>query len=56
MQYSVEMGSGAMIHMRGFIKVGLGIKKLIGGIHRHRHRMDIAQGYFHFFFQNKEYI
>jgi hypothetical protein len=29
------MGSGAMIHILSFIKVGSGIQKLIGGIHRH---------------------
>jgi hypothetical protein len=29
------MGLGAMIFIPSFIKIGSGIKKLIGGIHRH---------------------
>jgi hypothetical protein len=34
MNYADEMCSGAMIHIRSFIKVGLGIEKfLVGGIH-----------------------
>jgi hypothetical protein len=32
MKYAVEMGSGAMIYIPGFIKPGSGIQKLIGGI------------------------
>jgi hypothetical protein len=35
MKYAVEMGSGAMIYITSFTKMGLGIQKLIGGIHRH---------------------
>jgi hypothetical protein len=35
MKYSVEMGSGAMIYIPSFIKIGSGIQKLIGGSHRH---------------------
>jgi hypothetical protein len=35
MIYSVEMGSGAMIHTRSFTKIGSGFLKLIGEIHRH---------------------
>jgi hypothetical protein len=31
MKYAVEMGSGAMIYIPGFIKIGSGIQKLIGG-------------------------
>jgi hypothetical protein len=31
MTYSVEMGSGAMIHMPSFIKNGSGIEKLLRG-------------------------
>jgi hypothetical protein len=31
MEYAVQMGSGAMIYIPGFIKIGLGIQKLIGG-------------------------
>jgi hypothetical protein len=31
MKYTVEMGSGAMIYMPSFIKIGSAIQKLIGG-------------------------
>jgi hypothetical protein len=31
MKYAVEMGSGAMIHIPSFIKIGSGIQTLIGG-------------------------
>jgi hypothetical protein len=31
MNYAVEMGSGAMIHIPSFIEIGSGIKKLIRG-------------------------
>jgi hypothetical protein len=31
MKYAVEMGSGAMIYVPSFIKIGSGIRKLIGG-------------------------
>jgi hypothetical protein len=31
MKYAVEMGSGAMIYMPSFIKIGSGIQKLIIG-------------------------
>jgi hypothetical protein len=34
MKYAVHMGSDAMIYLPGFIKTGLGIQKLIGGIYR----------------------
>jgi hypothetical protein len=35
MKYAIEMGSGAMIYIPSFMKIGLGIQKLIGGgIHR----------------------
>jgi hypothetical protein len=34
MKYAVEMGSSAMIFIPSFIIIGLGILKLIGGIHR----------------------
>jgi hypothetical protein len=30
MRYAVEMGSGAMIYIPSFIKIGSGIQKLIG--------------------------
>jgi hypothetical protein len=32
MKYAVEMGSGAMIYIPSFIKIGSGIQKLRGGI------------------------
>jgi hypothetical protein len=31
MKYAVEMGSGAMMYIPSFIKIGLGIQKLMGG-------------------------
>jgi hypothetical protein len=31
MKYAVEMGSGAMIYIPSFIKIGSGIRKLIRG-------------------------
>jgi hypothetical protein len=34
MKYAVEMGSGAIIYVPSFIKIGSGIQKLIWGIHR----------------------
>jgi hypothetical protein len=34
MKYAVEMGSCAMIYVPSFIKIGSGIQKLTGGIHR----------------------
>jgi hypothetical protein len=39
---AVEMASGAMIYITGFIKISLGIQKLTGGIHRQtdRHHGD----------------
>jgi hypothetical protein len=33
MKYAVEMGSGAVIYIPSFIKIGSGIHKLIRGIH-----------------------
>jgi hypothetical protein len=42
MNYGVEMGSGAMIYIPSFIKIGSGIQKLIGGIPRHTDSMVIA--------------
>jgi hypothetical protein len=41
-KFAVEKGSVAMIYIPGFIKIGSGIQKLIGGgIHRHTGRMEI---------------
>jgi hypothetical protein len=42
MKYAVEMGSGAMICIPSFIKIGSDVQKLIGGIHRHTDSMEIA--------------
>jgi hypothetical protein len=39
------MGSGAIIYILSFLKIGSGIKKLIGGIHRHTDSMEIIQAY-----------
>jgi hypothetical protein len=36
------MGSGAMIYIPSFRKIGSGIQKLIGRIHKHTDRMGIA--------------
>jgi hypothetical protein len=30
MKYAIEMGSGAIIYMPSFIKIGSGMKKLLG--------------------------
>jgi hypothetical protein len=42
MKYAVEMGSGAMIYILSFIKIGSGIKKLIRGEYRHTDSIVIA--------------
>jgi hypothetical protein len=36
------MGSGAVIYIPSFIKIGSGIQKLIRGIHRHTDSIVIA--------------
>jgi hypothetical protein len=51
MKYAVEMGSGAMICIRSFIKIGSSIQKLILGIQRHRQHGDPISI---LFFRNKE--
>jgi hypothetical protein len=48
------MGSGAVIYVPSFIKIGSGIQKLIGGIHRHTHRQQGDLISLLLFFQNKE--
>jgi hypothetical protein len=48
MKYAVEMGSGAIIYILSFIKIGSGIQKLIGGIHRYTDNTEIAYALFHF--------
>jgi hypothetical protein len=42
MKYGVKMGSVAIIYIPSFIKTGSGIQKLVGGIHRHTDKMEIA--------------
>jgi hypothetical protein len=42
MKYIVEMGSGAMISIPSFIKIGPGFQMLIRGIHRHTHIVEIT--------------
>jgi hypothetical protein len=42
MKFGVEMSSGVMIYIPSFIRIGSGIQKLIGGIHRHTDSMVIA--------------
>jgi hypothetical protein len=34
MKHAVEMGLNAMLNMPSFVKIGSGIQKLVGGIHR----------------------
>jgi hypothetical protein len=52
MKNTVEMGSGVMIYMPGFVKIGSGIQKFIQGCYTiHRQHGDIIS---QFFFQNKE--
>jgi hypothetical protein len=42
MNNPVEMGLGAMRYIPSFTKIGSGVRKLIGGIHRHTDTMEIA--------------
>jgi hypothetical protein len=42
MKYAVEVGSGAMIYILNFIKIGSGINRLIWGIHRQSDSTEIA--------------
>jgi hypothetical protein len=42
MKYAVEMGLVAMIYTQSLKKIGPGIQKLTGGIHRHTDKMEIA--------------
>jgi hypothetical protein len=41
MKYAVEIGSGAMIYIPSFMKIGSDIQKLIGA-DAQTHRMEIA--------------
>jgi hypothetical protein len=53
-KYAIEMGSGVMIYIPSFIKIGSGIRKLMGGggtqIHIQHGDLIILL----LFFQNKE--
>jgi hypothetical protein len=40
MKYDVEMGSGAMIYIPSFIKIGSGIQKLRGDTNTATHRQQ----------------
>jgi hypothetical protein len=51
MKYAVEMGGVAMMYIPSFIKIGSGIKNLIGVIHRHTGWRPHKPA---FIFQNKE--
>jgi hypothetical protein len=42
MKYAVEMGSGGMIYIPSFIKIGSAIQKLIGGNDKHTDNMVIS--------------
>jgi hypothetical protein len=42
MKYAVEMGSGAMIYVPIYIKIGSGIQQLIRGIHEHSDSLMIV--------------
>jgi hypothetical protein len=44
MKYAVEMGSGAMVYIQHFTKIGSGTQVSI-----HRDSMENAQTYFYFF-------
>jgi hypothetical protein len=42
MKYTAEMGSGVMICIPSFVKIGSGIQNLIAGLHRRIDRKEIA--------------
>jgi hypothetical protein len=42
MKYAFEMDLGAVVYTPSFTKIGSGIWKLIGGIHRHTDSLEIA--------------
>jgi hypothetical protein len=42
MKYAVEKGSGAMIYIPSFMKIGLVVQKMIDGIHRYTDSMVIT--------------
>jgi hypothetical protein len=48
MKYAVEMGSGAMIYVLSFVKIGSGVQKLMGVRDSQTDKMDITYAYFQF--------
>jgi hypothetical protein len=52
MKYAATMGSGVMIRIPNFIKIGSSNHKLIGGIQTHRQHKDLIG--LLLFYQNKE--
>jgi hypothetical protein len=52
MKYAVELGSGAMIYVPSFIKIGSGVQKLIGwwGGDPHTHTQTATGSHFYFIF------
>jgi hypothetical protein len=49
MKYAVGMGSGEIIYIQSFIKIGSGIQNLMGGgggTHRHTDSTEIAKVFF----------
>jgi hypothetical protein len=55
MEYAVQMGSGAMIYIPSFIKIGFGIQKLIGGDAQTRRQKGDVINLLFIYFQSKEY-
>jgi hypothetical protein len=49
MKFAVELDSGAMIYITGFINIGSSIQKLKGGIRRHTDSMGSQKPTFIFF-------
>jgi hypothetical protein len=54
MNYTIEMGLGAVIYIPSLIKIGLDTQKLTGGIHRQTHKQEGDLISLLLFFQNKE--
>jgi hypothetical protein len=48
MNNAVQIGSGAMMYIPSFVKIGSGIQKSMLGIHRHTDRKELAHAYFNF--------
>jgi hypothetical protein len=55
MKYAVGMGSGVMIYIPSFVKIGSGIQKFMGGdANTDTNSKVISLVLFFLFFQNKE--